>query len=373
MQRTLKSTYRNIKCIYSETIPAGDKNDAPLKENFMKKTILYLLVLVKFFLVAVVAFAQVTKVEVIGMTVKDMDRSIKFYTDVLGFKKIGDTERSGEKNEKLTGLFGVNTRVVQLQLGDEILELTDYLTSGGRSIPEDARSNDLFFQHIAIVVSDMGKAYQRLKKNSVEYVSTAPQTLPKSIPAAEGIKAFYFRDPDNHTLELIYFPKGKGQEKWQHHNGKVFLGIDHTAIGVSNTEISHAFYRNLLGIERKGDSWNKGIEQEHLNNVEGASLHITGYRATQGAGIEFLQYINPGPGKSYPKDSRPDDIWHWQITLIVNDAETLHKTFKAMNTVFVSKELVHQQRNGVHTKSFIVRDPDGHALVIKEYAANSRH
>jgi catechol 2,3-dioxygenase-like lactoylglutathione lyase family enzyme len=260
--------------------------------------------------------------------------------------------------------------VVRLQLGDEFIELTDYLTTGGHSIPEDQKSNDLFFQHLAIVVSDMDKAYQHLKNHNVEHVSTAPQTLPKSIPAAEGIKAFYFHDPDNHNLELIYFPKGKGQAKWQsarlRNNGKIFLGIDHTAIGVSSTENSHGFYSDILGIERKGDSWNKGMEQEHLNNVEGASLHITGYRAAQGPGIEFLQYIIPGPGKLYPADSRADDLWHWQITLIVNDAENLYQRFKTMNADFISKELVIQQHNNITTKSFIVRDPDGHAILIKQ-------
>ena len=336
----------------------------------MKQRILYVFALIKAVLISIVTLSQVTKVEAVGITVKDMNRSLKFYTEVLGFKKINDTDRSGEKVEKLNGLFGINTRVARLQLGDEFIELTDYLTTGGRSIPEDAKSNDLFFQHIAIVVSDMDKAYSQLKKYNIEHVSTAPQTLPKSIPGAEGIKAFYFHDPDNHNLELIYFPKGKGLDKWHpdsyRDNGKVYLGIDHTAIGVSSTENSHQFYSELLGIDRKGDSWNKGIEQEHLNNVEGASLHITGYRAAQGPGVEFLQYINPGPGKPYPKDSRSDDIWHWQTTLIVNDAEALYKKFKEMNAVFVSKELVHQQINGIHTKSFIVRDPDGHAIQIKE-------
>jgi catechol 2,3-dioxygenase-like lactoylglutathione lyase family enzyme len=333
----------------------------------MKRKIFYALALIKAFLISVVSLSQVTKVEAVGITVKEMDRSLKFYTEVLGFKKISDTEYKGESVEKLKGLFGLNTRVARLRLGDEYIELTDYLTTGGRSIPEDARSNDLFFQHIAIVVSDMDKAYQQVRKYKVEYVSTAPQTLPKSIPAAEGIKAFYFHDPDNHNLELIFFPKGKGQEKWQHPNGKIFLGIDHTAIAVSNTDNSQRFYMDMLGIERKGDSWNKGIEQEHLNNVEGASLHITGYRAAQGPGIEFLQYINPGPGKPYPTDSRPDDIWHWQTTLIVNDAETLFTKFKLADTRFVSRELVHQNTNGVYTKLFIVRDPDGHAILIKEY------
>ncbi|HEX6171591.1 MAG TPA: VOC family protein [Chitinophagaceae bacterium] len=333
----------------------------------MRKIIFYIWAIIKGLLISSLTLAQVTKVEAVGITVKNMNQSLKFYTEVLGFKKISDTEYKGSEFEKLQGVFGLNIRVARLQLGDEFIELTDYLTTGGRSIPEDAKSNDLFFQHIAIVVSDMDKAFQRVKKYNVEFVSTTPQTLPKSIPAAEGIKAFYFHDPDDHNLELIFFPKGKGQEKWQHSNGKIFLGIDHTAIGVSSTESSHKFYQDLLGVERKGDSWNKGMEQEHLNNVEGASLHITGYRAAKGPGIELLQYISPGPGRDYPKDSRADDIWHWQTTLIVDDAESLYNKLRSAGYIFVSKEIVHQQVNGVHTKSFIVRDPDGHAILIKDY------
>jgi catechol 2,3-dioxygenase-like lactoylglutathione lyase family enzyme len=321
-------------------------------------------------LLAIAAASQVKKVEAVGITVSDMNKSLQFYTEVLGFKKVSDIEYKGTEFEKLQGVFGLNIRVARLQLGDEFIELTDYLTTGGRSIPEEAKSNDLFFQHIAIVVSDMEKAYQQVRKYNVEHVSTSPQTLPKSIPGAEGIKAFYFHDPDNHNLELIFFPKGKGQKKWQQASAsderKIFLGIDHTAIGVSNTENSHKFYMNLLGIEKKGDSWNKGTEQEHLNNIEGASLHITGYRAADGPGIEFLQYLIPGPGAPYPADSRSNDIWHWQTTLITTDAEVLFNKLKAESFLFISKELVHQHINGVHTKSFIVRDPDGHALLIKE-------
>lgn len=334
----------------------------------MRRKLFYSWQLIKALFIASFAAAQVTKVESVGLTVKEMDRSLKFYTEVLGFKKISDKEYKGTEFEKLQGVFGLHIRVVKLQLGDEFIELTDYLTAGGRSIPEDAKSNDLFFQHIAIVVSDMDKAYAQVKKYNVEHVSTSPQTLPKSIPAAEGIRAFYFHDPDNHNLELIYFPKGKGLDKWQKSNGKIFLGIDHTAIGVSSTESSHKFYMDLLGIERKGDSWNKGTEQEHLNNVEGASLHITGYRAINGPGVEFLQYISPGPGKSYPSDSKADDIWHWQTMLITDDAESLFNKLRTAEYIFVSKELVHQNINGMHTKSFIVRDPDGHAMLIKEYS-----
>jgi catechol 2,3-dioxygenase-like lactoylglutathione lyase family enzyme len=312
------------------------------------------------------AFAQINKVDAIGITVKDLNRAEKFYEEVLGFKKLWEHDYSGSAYEKLEGVFGLHIRVARLQLGDEFIELTDYLTAGGRSIPEDQKSNDLFFQHIAIVVSDMDKAFVQLKKYNVEFVSTAPQTLPVTNVAAAGIKAFYFHDADNHNLELIYFPKGKGNPKWQNGGNKIFLGIDHTAIGVSNTANSQKFYADILGIERKGDSWNFGTEQEHLNNVEGASLHITGFRATDGPGVEFLQYLKPGPGKTYPADTRADDIWFWQTTLITKDATSLYNRLQTANYAFVSKELVLNSENGVNTKSFIVKDPDGHAMLIKE-------
>jgi len=333
-------------------------------ESMKKKTFLILFILFSF---VVIAKAQIKKVDAIGITVSEMNRSVKFFTEVLGFRKVSDGEVFGSTYEQLQGIFGLRMHIVRMQLGDEFIDLTDYLTSGGRSIPEDARSNDLVFQHIAIVVSDMDKAYAHLRKYMVMHVSTGPQTIPGSNVAAAGVKAFYFHDPDMHNLELIYFPKGKGQLKWQQTSGKLFLGIDHTAIGISNTDSSLKFYHDLLGIERKGDSWNTGIEQAHLNFVEGASLHITGLRAHVGPGIEFLQYLEPGPGKPYPVDSRTDDIWHWQTMLITNDAATLYDRLSAAGYKLVSKGLITLEgKYGFGLKAFIIRDPDGHALLIKE-------
>lgn len=311
--------------------------------------------------------SQVNRVESIGITVTNMNRSVQFFHDVLGFKKISDTEYQGTDYENLEGLFGLRMRTVRMQLGDETIDLTDYLTSGGRSIPEDARSNDLIFQHIAVVVSNMEQAYAHLQKHMVMYVSTGPQILPASNKAAAGIKAFYFHDPDMHNIELIYFPKGKGQPKWQKTNGKLFLGIDHTAIAVRNTDSSLHFYQDMLGISRKGESWNMGMEQAHLNFVEGASLHITGLRAEKGPGIEFLQYLSPGPGKPYPADTRSDDIWYWQTLLKTNKADSLYEKLKQAGHPFVSNGLVELRASGGRkTKAFIVRDPNGHALLIME-------
>lgn len=310
--------------------------------------------------------AQVRKIGPIGFTVRNMDASVKFYHKVLAFKKISDEELYGDDYDKLQGFFGLRMRIVRMQLGDETIELTQYLTSGGRDIPVDMKSNDLYFEHIAIVVSNMDEAYKHLRKYMVMQVSTGPQTIPASNIAAAGVKAFYFHDIDMHDLELIYFPEGKGQAKWQDANGKLFLGIDHTAISISNTDSSLQFYRDVLGLERKGDSWNMGMEQAHLNNIEGASLHITGLRAPIGAGIEFLQYLQPRPGKPFPDNSRADDIWHWQTSLLVDDAEALFNRLKVLHYTFVSNGLVTLKNKGFIVKCFIVRDPDGHAMLIME-------
>ena len=148
-----------------------------------------------------------------------------------------------------------------MKLGDEFIELTEYLAPQGRPIPIDSRSNDRWFKHVAIVVSDMNKAYQHLRAHKIRHASTGPQTIPVANRAAAGIRAFYFKDPDGHNLEIIYFPQGKGDPRWQNANGKLFVGIDHTAIVVDDTAQSLKFYRDLLGLKLAGESMNHGTEQ----------------------------------------------------------------------------------------------------------------
>ena len=307
---------------------------------------------------------NVTAVAAIGMTVQNMERSVHFYSD-LSFKKVSDTEVFGEEDEKLEGVFGARLHIVRMQLGDQSLDLTEYVTPKGKPIPQDSRSNDLWFQHIAIVVSDMEKAYQYLREHGVESVSTEAEKLPDWNKAAAGIKAFYFRDPDAHNLEVIYFPPGKGDPRWQQSNGKLFLGIDHSAIAVSKTEASLKFYRDLLGLKIAGTSDNYGTEQEHLNLVFGARLHITSLRAPAGPGIEFLEYLTPRDGRSRPLDAKPNDLMHWQTTLVTPDLEALARKLEAQHATFVSPKIVEMpdEKSGFR-KGLLVRDPDGHAMLL---------
>lgn len=309
----------------------------------------------------------VEAVTAVGMTVSDMDRAVEFYANVLSFEKISDAEVWGTEYEHLQGLFGLRMRVVRMRLGRETIELTEYLAPKGKLFPADSRGNDHWFQHIAIIVSDMEKAYDWLRKHKVQHASTGPQRLPDWNPNAGGIKAFYFRDPDGHFLEVLWFPPGKGDPKWQQANSKLFLGIDHTAIVVSNTEDSLKLYRDILGLHIAGESENYGTEQEHLNNVFGARLRITSLRAAAGPGIEFLEYLAPRDGRPLPLETKANDLVHWQTHLHTSSVEATIQPLRSGQYAVVSSGVTSLSEPTLgFSKAVLVRDPDGHALQLTE-------
>ena len=159
-----------------------------------------------------------------------MDRAVDFYSRVLTFEKVSDTEVAGENFEHLEGVFGLRMRVVRMRLGDEFIELTEYLA------PKAARSRLI---HAATIAG-----FSTSRSSSATWTRHMPgcartrwSTPPRSrsgfrtgtrMPA--GISAFYFKDPDGHPIEVLHFPSDKGQEKWHRPTDKLFLGIDHTAI-----------------------------------------------------------------------------------------------------------------------------------------------
>ena len=305
----------------------------------------------------------ITAVSAVGLTVADMDRALSFYTGVLPFLKVSDHELSGRSYELLSGIFGARSRVVTLRLGSETIELTEFLAPKGRPIPQDIRANDRLFQHIAIVVSDINKAYDRLREQRVEHASTGPQRLPDWNPNAGGISAFYFRDPDRHFLETLSFPPAKGLPRWHEAGQAVFMGIDHTAIVVDDTNASLRFYRDTLGMQVAGESENYDVEQEHLNNVFGARLRITALRAAMGPGIELLEYLAPRDGRPVPVDLRANDIGHWQTTLVTERLDPLLTLARDHRLTLVSPGSVDTTPLPLgFSTGALTRDPDGHGM-----------
>jgi catechol 2,3-dioxygenase-like lactoylglutathione lyase family enzyme len=298
-------------------------------------------------------------VDSVAMTVANIDASRAFFERVLDFEFVSDAEVSEDPYERLYGIFGLRLRTITLKLGDERLQLQQFIAPLGRPFPVEAKANDRSFQHVAIIVSDMDRAFARLREAHVHFASSSPQVLPAYIAGAAGIAAFYFRDPDGHFLEILHFPSDKGDVKWRQHLDRLFLGIDHTAIVVADTDASLGFYRDTLGMTVVGSSENFGPEQEHLNGVFGARLRITALRAAHGLGVELLEYLTPRDGSAMPADTHASDVWFWHINCL-GDTQEIERRVRAHHYSMISPGVV------AEAGALMVRDPDGHANLVQQ-------
>lgn len=308
---------------------------------------------------------QVQRIRAIGLTVTDADRSQDFYTRALGFETVSDITVNGRDYSEMEGVPDAKIRIVTLQLGDELIELMEYLNVEGKPIPSDSQSNDLWFQHLAIAVSDLDCAYAHLQSFPIEPISVEPQTIPPGNQASAGVRAFKFKDPDRHDVELIWFPPDKGQDKWHQKSERLFLGIDHSAIAISNTEQSLQFYCDLLGMQVEGGSLNWRETQARMDDLPGAEVRITTLRPRLGGlGIELLDYLVPPKGRPIPSDWKSCDIAHMQVELIVNDIEQAVDMFRKNGVEVVSSRVVEFADSSCpYRQGGLVKDPDGHAML----------
>ncbi|MGB3138266.1 MAG: VOC family protein [Nodosilinea sp.] len=309
---------------------------------------------------------QVQRTGAIALTVSDVDRSTAFYTQVLEFELVSDLTLVDET--LLEGRSGdVRVRVVRLRLGVEQIELMQYLNVESQPLPPDSRSNDLWFQHFAIVVSDMEAAYARLRAVPVEPISSGPQVFPPENEASAHIRAFKFKDPDRHNLEIIWFPPDKSQDKWQQPTDRLFLGIDHSAIAAADTEAGLRFYRDRLGLPMKGQSFNWREVQARLDDLPSAAVQVTSLQPDQGAiGIELLDYRKPGTGRPTLADWQRSDIPHMHIELFVTDLEAAADALGADGVETAPLKLVKPEDSSLYRQGVLIKDPNGHALLLLE-------
>ena len=315
---------------------------------------------------------DVERLKMIGFTVADVDRETVFYTKVLSFEKVSEFRMSGSEYDKMEGVFNANMRIVHLKLGEQVVELTQYISPPtGRPIPIPSYSNDEWFEHMAIVVRDMDAAYKILQENNVQQISANPITIPESNPGAAGIKAVKFRDPEGHDLELIYFPAGKGDPTWEKPTSRLFLGLDHTAMTVVSTEKGVTFYRDLLGFDVGGVTFNTGATQQVLDDLFNDTCLVTPMvPISPPPHIEFLDYKTPPGGRPMPVDTKANDLWHWQTTLVTKDIQAAANRLRKAGVQFISPDIVsipeETQAELGFKKALMVRDPNGHAIRLIE-------
>ncbi len=129
-----------------------------------------------------------------SFTVSDLERSIRFYRDIIGFKVDTEIEVEGEAIQQITGFPDARLKVAHLLLGDFRLELIQYLSPEGKAI--DPATCNVGSGHIGFNTDDADRTYRELQAMGVRFKG-AP------VAAAPGRpKVAYFLDPDGITLEL---------------------------------------------------------------------------------------------------------------------------------------------------------------------------
>jgi catechol 2,3-dioxygenase-like lactoylglutathione lyase family enzyme len=298
----------------------------------------------------------------VSFTTAEPTACAAFFRDALGFEEAGTEERAGEAFGRLMGLPGARAQVQQLRLGQQEVELVAFAEKG-RPYPPGSTSSDRWFQHIAIVVSDMRAAYSRLTAwpGWTPISTSGPQLLPKS---SGGVMAFKFRDPEGHPLELIEFPTTRTPKVWQaQHGANPCLGIDHSAIVVSSIAASVAFYRRL-GFTLAARSLNRGIEQERLDSIPGVEVEVT---ALHHAGteappqLELLRYRSALAGQSSVVARRSNDIATTRLLLDAGPGIALAPVLTSLDTQLVSDGVV---AIGDGHQAVILHDPGGHQLML---------
>lgn len=271
--------------------------------------------------------STVSRLSRIEMISADPGRLAAFYRS-LGF--------SGTKSTK--GAPDLSARVAQW-LGDQRVDLVAP-TLVGAPYPSSVPGWSPYFQHIAIVVADMAGAYAKLRDQAGwRAISTnGPERLPD---ASGGVTAFKFHDPEGHPVELIWFEPERAPARWRHAGGgRLFLGIDHSAISVADTARSAAFYEKL-GLRKTGGSLNVGAEQARLDDVPTPRVEVTALAPAGQATphLELLAYRG-----DYSRPTKPLGL----------------EDIAATRLVFETRQA------GTLTPGSAMWDPDGHLLVLED-------
>jgi catechol 2,3-dioxygenase-like lactoylglutathione lyase family enzyme len=301
------------------------------------------------------------RVQGVVFIVPDMARAIDFFCDVLEFQEISRSETVDEIFETLYRHAGYTGSRAHLRLGEESIYLIHLTAPHVKHEFGRVRGNEFAFQHIAIVVSDMERAHRKLLAHGIQGISSAPQTLPDWNKAAAGIKVFYFRSPVGYPLELISYPLGKGPSNWQDKT-HLFLGIDHAAITVQDTERSLRVYRDLLGLKVIGESLNYGETQEKLSGVVSAKVRITGLHSYQheGIGLEFLHYLSGSPRTASSRP--PHEQARIHLVIETEKFSLLRRKLEEARIPILAQGRVSLE--GPEGEALIFQDPEGHRVLL---------
>jgi glyoxylase I family protein len=140
-----------------------------------------------------------------GITVSNLERSLEFWQNVLGFEFSHRAHQTGEMAEEITGVKGAALKLAVVKApGGHKIELLEYLAPADRKQHVDLRPCDIGSIHVALTVNDLEAVLNKIAASGWK-AAGKPQTL-QTGPNA-GKRVVYVRDPDGTTIEFMEMPK----------------------------------------------------------------------------------------------------------------------------------------------------------------------
>jgi len=294
----------------------------------------------------------VARIVAIDRTVADLARTEAFYRDSLGFSRLALGPVPPPILDAM-GLAGGRAIRLTMRLGDQRMTFMA-VDPPGLPYPDAPLSTDPVFQHAAIPVRDMGSAFDRLRTAGPGPITQGgPQVLPEE---SGGVAAFKFRDPDGHPLELIHFPDGPAAETWREAPG-LFLGIDHSAITVTDRTEALAFFEHALGLRVAHLGLNHGLEQGRLDGIAAPEVDVialdpTGSRTPH---MELLHYRQPPTTRPTPAPFGPRDRATTRFVFAVPDLPACMAAIRAAG---------YQAALSQDGAAAYAEGPDGHGMLF---------
>jgi glyoxylase I family protein len=139
-----------------------------------------------------------------GITVSNLERSLAFWRDILGFELSHTAHQTGDMAREITGVTGAEIKLAVLKSpGGHKIELLEYLAPADRKQHVDLRPCDVGHVHVALIVDDLEAVLQKIAQSGWEPAGI-PQTLTTGPNA--GKRVVYVRDPDGTTIEFMELP-----------------------------------------------------------------------------------------------------------------------------------------------------------------------
>jgi catechol 2,3-dioxygenase-like lactoylglutathione lyase family enzyme len=305
---------------------------------------------------------QQAVIDRITLVVSDLDRAEDDYVRTLGCS----IEQRGGIDPALTRVLCLGQahgRRSLLRLGHERIELLEFTDSAGRLYPPDSTSTDLWFQHLAIIVNDMTDAHPRVRANQrFRPISReGPVRLPDS---SGGVTAFKFRDGDGHPLELLAFAEGRVPGEWRTTGGTgPFLGVDHTAIAISDTARSVRFFTSVFGFSTGTRTENHGPGQDALDDVDDVRVSVSHLAPDRPAPRMELLHYHAGTRRPIPPDTASNDIAATHSVVQVASLEATVTALARCGRPVTAGDLM-ILRQGI--RAALVTGPDGHRFLVEE-------